>query len=296
MATEVYRESFERRTKSVRFINILEGLADTQVGRLYLGMWGAFAFFSYMLCIFITAIGYGEQVGYNPIRFMRELPVLTLYPPAASYGLQMAPLQQGGYWQLSTLFLVLTLVFWIIRIWTRATANKLRPLVPIAFSAALFLFASIYIIHPIWVGTWNDAPGHGMRALLLWTNHFSVKYGNFYYNPFHMLSIYGLLGSTVILAMHGGTILATMSYNAHRELDEIEDSDEGTHRAQLLWRWVMGFNATAHTIHQWALGYATLVAVAGAIGVLTTGTAEPNWYLWGCRAGIVPGLQMACVP
>ena len=294
MATEVYRESFERRAGSPRFINILEGLADTQIGPLYLGMWGAFAFFSYLMCAFITAIGFGEQVGYNPIRLMRELPVLTLYPPAATYGLRMAPLQQGGYWQLSTLFLVLTLVFWIIRIWTRATANKLRPMVPVAFSAALFLFASIYIIHPIWVGTWADAPAHGMRAILQWTNHFSVKYGNFYYNPFHMLSIFGLLGSTVILAMHGATILATMSYGSHREIDEIEDSDEGTHRAQLLWRWVMGFNATAFSIHQWALGFATLVAVAGAIGVLLSGTAEPNWFLWGCRAHITPGMTLAC--
>ncbi len=294
MATEVYRESFERRAKSVRYFKLLEGFADTQIGPIYLGGWGALAFFSYMVCVFITAIGFGEQVGYNPIRFLRELPGLTLYAPASSYGLRMAPLQQGGYWQLATLFLCLTLVFWIIRIWTRATANRLRPMVPVAFSAALFLFAAIYIIHPIWVGSWNEAPPHGLRALLLWTNHFSVKYGNFYYNPFHMLSIFALLGSTVILAMHGATILASLSYGAHREIDEVEDSDEGTHRAQLLWRWVMGFNATANSIHQWALGFATLVAVAGAIGVLASGPVEPNWFLWGCRADIVPGLQMAC--
>ncbi|MCS7057225.1 MAG: hypothetical protein NZM18_13750 [Thermoflexales bacterium] len=296
MATEVYRESFERRTKTVRYLRFLEGLADTQVGPIYLGMWGALAFFSYLLCVFITAIGFGEQVGYNPIRFLRELPVLTLYPPPPSAGLRMAPLQEGGYWQLATLFLSLTLVFWTIRIWTRAVANGLRPMVPIAFSAALFLYAAIYIIHPIWVNSWNEAPPHGLRGILLWTNHFSVKYGNFYYNPFHMVSIFGLLGSTLILAMHGATILATLAYGAHREIDEIEKSDEGTHRAQLLWRWVMGFNATAYSIHQWALGFATLTAVAGAIGVLLSGPVEPDWFQWACRADIVSGLQKACVP
>jgi photosynthetic reaction center M subunit len=297
MATEtneVFRESFERRSKSVRQLKFLEGLADTQLGPIYLGMWGAFSLFSYALSVFLTAMGFGAQVGYNPIRFMRELAVLTLYPPLPSYGLSMAPLQEGGYWQLATLFLTLSLLFWIIRIWTRATANRIRPMVAIAFSSALFLYSAIYIIHPIMMGSWSEAPGQGLRAVLVWTNHFSVKYGNFYYNPFHMLSIFGLLGSTLVLAMHGATILATLEYNAHRELDEIEDSEEGSHRAMLFWRWVMGFNATPHSIHQWALGFATLTAVAGAIGVLTTGTAEPNWFLWGCRAQIVSGLQSAC--
>jgi photosynthetic reaction center M subunit len=293
-ATEIYRESFERRSKSVRYLKFLEGLADTQFGPIYLGMWGAFALFSYAISVFLTAMGFGAQVGYNPIRFMRELPVLTLYPPNPEYGIQFAPLDKGGYWQLVTLFLTLTLVFWFIRIVTRASANKIRPMVAVAFSAALFLYAAIYIIHPVWVGSWSEAPGHGLRAVLVWTNHFSIKYGNFYYNPFHMLSIYGLLGSTLLLAMHGATILATLQYNAHRELDEIEDSETGSHRAMLFWRWIMGFNATPHTIHQWALGFATLVAVAGAIGVLTSGPAEPNWFLWGCRAQIVTGLGAAC--
>ncbi len=294
MTTEVYRESFERRTKTVRYLRFLEGLADTQVGPIFLGMWGTVALFSYLLSAFITAVGFGEQVGWNPIRFVRELPVLTLYPPPPSYGLQLAPLQEGGYWQIATFFLTVSLIAWTFRAWTRAVANGLRPTVAIAFTAALFLYAAIYIIHPISVNSWNEAPGHGLAALLLWTNHFSVKYGNFYYNPFHMVSIFGLLGSAVILAMHGATILATLAYNAHKEIDEIEKSDEGTHRAQLFWRWVMGFNATAHSIHVWALGFASLTAIAGAIGVIASGWLEPNWYLWGCRAGITPGIQAAC--
>lgn len=70
MTTEVYRESFERRTKTVRYLRFLEGLADTQVGPIFLGMWGTVALFSYLLSAFITAVGFGEQVGWNPIRFV----------------------------------------------------------------------------------------------------------------------------------------------------------------------------------------------------------------------------------
>lgn len=292
----LYRPGVERHSKKVFYVDILRGLADTQIGPLYLGMWGLLAFFSFAVCVFVIFIGYGVQVGYNPIRFLREFPVLSVEPPPPSYGLRMAPLNQGGYWQIATLFLTMTLIFWTIRIWARAHANKLKPMVPIAFSAALFLFAAIYIIHPISMNAWNEAPGHGLRAQLVWANNFSVKYGNFYYNPFHMVSIFGLLGSTVVLAMHGATILATTQYNSYRELDEIDVMTTGTHRAMLFWRWVMGFNATAYSIHWWALGFASLTAIAGALGVIATGLFEPNWFLWACRAGITPGGLAACAP
>ena len=295
MAQEIYREPFERSSKSVGYLTFLRGFADTQIGPVYLGMWGLFAICSFSLCVLMIFFGYGVQVGYNPIRFLREFAVLSVEPPAPSMGLQWAPLKEGGYWQLATLFLALTLVFWTFRLWTRAVANNLRPTVPAIWGAVLFLWAAIYIIHPIWVGSWNEAPGHGLRAQLVWANAFSIKYGNFYYNPFHMVSIFGLLGSTVLVAMHGATILATLKYGSHREADEVIDSDEGTHRAQLFWRWVMGFNATAWSIHVWAAYFAVITMVFGAIGVLASGTAEPNWFLWACRAGIVPGHQAACI-
>jgi photosynthetic reaction center M subunit len=295
MATEIQkRPSDNWYIGKPRYIRALEGLADTQFGPVYIGTWGVISLICFGAACFFILIGYAVQVGFNPLRFLREFPVLAVNPPAASYGLGLAPMEQGGYWQVATFFLTISIYTWLTRIWSRALANQIRPVVPIAFAAAVFLYSVIYFIHPMMVGTWNDAPGHGLRAILDWTNYFSIKYGNFYYNPFHMISIFFLLGSTVLLAMHGATILATLSYNAHRELDEIDETTEGTQRAQLLWRWVMGFNATAHTIHQWALIFGVLVVLTGAIGVLASGWFEPNWFLWACRAGIVPSPQLAC--
>jgi photosynthetic reaction center M subunit len=295
MVTDIQkRPSDDWRINKVFYLRFLEGLADTQVGPIYLGTWGLISLLSFVTCCFMILVGYGVQVGFNPLRFVREFPVLAVYPPAPSYGLMIAPLEKGGFWQIATFFLVISVYTWLARIWSRALANRLRPMVAIAFSSAVLLFSAIYFIHPIMVGTWNDAPGHGLKAQLDWVNYFHIKYGNFYYNPFHMLSIFFLLGSTVILAMHGATILATLHLNAHRELDEIEDTTEGTERAQLLWRWVMGFNATPHSIHQWALAFGVLVVITGAIGVLASGWLEPDWFRWACRAGIVPTPQMAC--
>ena len=287
------REPAEWRSSSKFYLKFIEGLADTQIGPLYIGVWGILALAFFGMTVFIILFGYLQQVGLNPIRFVREFVVLSVDPPAPSYGLKLAPLDKGGYWQISTLFLTLALLFWTIRIWTRAIANKIRPTVPIIFTAAIFLYSTIYIIHPISMGTWNEAPGQGLRAGLVWANAFSIKYGNILYNPLHMLSIFGLLGATLLLAMHGATILATIPQNSHREIDEAEHSTVGTHKAQLIWRWVMGFNATATSIHTWAAAIVVLAMVAGALGIILSGKFEPDWFHWACRAGIVPGVLQA---
>ena len=280
--------------EKIFYLRPLRGLVDTQIGPIYLGVPGIIAIVCFAVCCFTILMGYMTQVGFNPLRFVREFGVLAVYPPSAAYGLAIAPMEKGGYWQIATFFLSVTIYCWLGRIWERAIAHKLRPLVAITFSSAVLLFSAIYIIHPITVGTWADAPGHGLKAQLDWVNYFSLKYGNFFYNPFHMFAIFCLLGSTVVLAMHGATILAVLAFNAHRELDEIEETTEGTQRAQLFWRWTMGFNATAHSIHTWALVFGALVGVFGAIGVIASGTAEPSWFLWACRAGIAPTPQLAC--
>ena len=109
--TEVYHEGIERRTKTVRHLSILKGLADTQIGPIYLGMYGTISLFCFVLCVFIIFIGYGDAVHWNPIRFIREFAVLSVEPPAPSVGLGWAPLKEGGYWQLATLFLSLSIFF-----------------------------------------------------------------------------------------------------------------------------------------------------------------------------------------
>ena len=123
--------------------------------------------------------------------------------------------------------------------------------------------------------------------MLDWTNNVSVRYGNFYYNPFHMISIFGLLGSTMLLGMHGATIVATARYGAELELAEIEIEGPGTHRAQLFWRWTMGFNANAASIHVWAFWFAILCVIAGAVGLLLSGTVIKDWYTWAQSVHIV---------
>jgi photosynthetic reaction center M subunit len=50
----------------------------------------------------------------------------------------------------------------------------------------------------------------------------------------------------------------------------------------------MGFNATFESIHRWAWWFAVLCPLAGGIGILLTGTAVDNWYLWAVKHGVAP--------
>jgi hypothetical protein len=50
----------------------------------------------------------------------------------------------------------------------------------------------------------------------------------------------------------------------------------------------MGFNATMESIHRWAWWFAALTVITGGIGIVLTGTAVDNWYLWGQKHGLVP--------
>ena len=94
------------------------------------------------------------------------------------------------------------------------------------------------------MGSWSEAVPFGIFPHLDWTAAFSIRYGNLFYNPFHMLSIAFLYGSTLLFAMHGATILAVSRFGGEREIEQIIDRGTAAERAALFWRWTMGFNAT----------------------------------------------------
>ena len=133
-----------------------------------------------------------------------------------------------------------------------------------------------------------EAVPFGIFPHLDWTAAFSIRYGNLFYNPFHMLSIAFLYGSVLLFAMHGATILATARYGGEREIEQIVDRGTASERAALFWRWTMGFNASMESIHRWAWWFAVLCPLTGGIGILLTGTVVDNWYLWAVKHDVAP--------
>lgn len=261
-----------------------------QVGPVYLGIPGLVAVVTGTFSVIIQLENFLFQVGYNPLLFMRQFWVLALNPPPMEYGLSLAPWREGGAWILSMFLLHVAVLAWWVRVRRRAKEAGLGTHLSRAFASAIFLYLIIYLFRPMAIGNWAQAPGRGFKAVLSWTNNMNVLYGNFYYNPFHMISIFFLLGSTLLLAMHGATIVATSRYGSHREIEEMMVEGTGTQRAELFWRWTMGFNANSHTIHQWAWWFAVLCMVAGGIGLFLTGVVIDNWFEWAQGIGIVAPL------
>jgi photosynthetic reaction center M subunit len=287
LGVPLYRDQYGRTGKPFH-LYLLGLIGDAQVGPIYLGLSGVASFIFGFIAIEIIGLNMAASVNWSPAQFVKQLPWLALEPPAPANGLHIPPLNEGGWWLAAGLFLTLAILCWWARTYLRARQIGLGTHIPWAFASAIWLFLVIGFIRPICMGSWGEAPPFGIFPHLDWTAAFSLRYGNLYYNPFHMLSIAFLYGSTLLFAMHGATIMAVSRYGGEREIEQTTDRGTALERAALFWRWTMGFNASMESIHRWAWWFAILCTLTGGIGILLTGTVVDNWYLWGIKHGIVP--------
>ncbi|MDJ0943151.1 MAG: photosynthetic reaction center subunit M [Kiloniellales bacterium] len=261
---------------------------EAQIGPLYLGGLGVASIICGTIAFVTIGLNMLASVGWDPIQFVRQLFWLSLDPPAPEYGLSFPPMAEGGWFLVTGAFLTASVLLWWARMYTRAEALGMGKHIAWAFAAAIWLFLVLGLIRPILMGSWAEAVPYGIFPHLDWTAAFSIRYGNLFYNPFHMLSIVFLYGSALLFAMHGATILAVSRFGGDREIEQIVDRGTASERAALFWRWTMGFNATMESIHRWAWWFAVLCPLTGGIGILLTGTVVDNWYLWGVKHGIAP--------
>ena len=206
------------------------------------------------------------SVNWSPIQFVRQLPWLALEPPKPEYGISiMPPLNEGGWWLMAGFFLTPSLLLWWARMYRRARDARARARIRPGLSRRRsgFIWCSASSARCL-MGHFSEAVPFGIFPHLDWTAAFSIRYGNLFYNPFHMLSIAFLYGSALLFAMHGATILAVGRYGGEREVEQILDRGTAAERAALFWRWTMGFNATMESIHRWAWWFAVLVPVHAA--------------------------------
>jgi photosynthetic reaction center M subunit len=283
----VPRGSKERAVKPFH-IHLLGKLGDAQIGPIYLGWFGLASALCFFIAIEIIGLNMFASVNWDPVQFVRQLFWLALEPPPPAYGLRIPPLNEGGWWLMAGFFLTMSIILWWVRMYRRARALGMGTHVAWAFAAAIWLYLVLGFIRPLLMGSWGEAVPFGVFPHLDWTAAFSIRYGNLFYNPFHMLSIAFLYGATLIFAMHGATILAVSRFGGEREIEQIVDRGTASERAALFWRWTMGFNATMESIHRWAWWFAVLCPLTGGIGILLTGTVVDNWYLWGVKHHIAP--------
>ena len=274
---------------------IIGKFGAAQIGPIYLGTTGIASILCFFIAFEIIGLNMWASVNWDPVQFVRQLPWLALEPPAPSYGLSFPPLNDGGWWNVTGFFLTASILLWWVRTYRRAKAMGLGTHISWAFAAAIWLYLVLGFFRPILMGAWAEAVPFGIFPHLDWTAALSLRYGNLFYNPFHMLSIAFLYGSALLFAMHGATILAVGRYGGERELEQIVDRGTASERAALFWRWTMGFNATMESIHRWGWWFAMMVPITGGIGILLTGTAVDNWYLWAVKHHVAPGYPLVPV-
>jgi len=263
-------------------------IGDAQIGPIYLGFTGTLSLIFGFIAIEIIGLNMLASVNWNPIEFVKHGFWLGLEPPAPEYGLGIPPLAEGGWWLIAGLFLTLSILLWWVRTYKRAADLGMSQHLSWAFASAIFFYLVLGFIRPVMMGSWAEAVPFGIFPHLDWTAAFSIRYGNLYYNPFHMLSIAFLYGSALLFAMHGATILSVSRFGGDREIDQIVDRGTAAERAALFWRWTMGFNASMESIHRWGWWFAVLTVITAGIGILLTGTVVDNWYLWAVKHGMAP--------
>jgi photosynthetic reaction center M subunit len=279
------------------FSYLLGRIGNAQIGPIYLGYTGLLSLLAGFIAFEIIGLNMWASVNWDPVQFVRQLPWLALEPPRPQYGLKiLPPLSEGGWWLIAGFFLTSSVLLWWWRVYRRARALGLGTHTAWAFLSAIWLYLVLGFIRPLLMGSWSEAVPFGIFPHLDWTAAFSIRYGNLFYNPFHMLSIAFLYGSALLFAMHGATILAVGRFGGEREIEQILDRGTASERAALFWRWTMGFNATMESIHRWAWWFAVLCPLTGGIGILLTGTVVDNWYLWGVAHGLAPEYPHAFPP
>ncbi|MEL6921399.1 MAG: photosynthetic reaction center subunit L, partial [Pseudomonadota bacterium] len=142
--------SFERKYR-VRGGTLVGGdLFDFWVGPFYVGFFGVTtAFFAALGTVLIV---YGASLGPT-----WNIWLISINPPPIEYGLGLAPLQEGGLWQIITICAIGAFVSWILREVEICRKLGMGYHVPFAFAVAVFAYVTLVVFRPILLGAW----GHG---------------------------------------------------------------------------------------------------------------------------------------
>ena len=132
---------------------------------------------------------------------------ISIAPPDLSYGLRMAPLLEGGLWQLITVCALGAFVSWMMREIEICRKLGMGYHVPFAFGVAIFAYFTLVVIRPVLLGAWGHGFPYGIYSHLDWVSNVGYQYLHFHYNPAHMLAVsFSLHCVCVVLAWWLGVV------------------------------------------------------------------------------------------
>lgn len=262
--------SFEKKYR-VRGGTLIGGdLFDFWIGPFYVGFFG-------VTTIFFTLLGVGLILYGAAIGPTWNIWQINIAPPDLSYGLSLAPLAEGGLWQLITFCAIGAFVSWALRQAEISRKLGMTYHVPIAFSVAIFAYVSLVVIRPVLMGAWGHGFPYGIMSHLDWVSNTGYQYLHFHYNPAHMIAVSFFFTTALALAMHGGAILSGSN-------PKKGESVRTTEHENSFFRDTIGYSIGSLGIHRLGLFLALNAAFWSAVCIIISGPfwtrGWPEWWNW----------------
>ena len=240
--------SFERKYR-VRGGTLIGGdLFDFWVGPFYVGFFG-------MTTMFFTLVGVA-MILWN-----------TALGPT------------WNLWQIVTVCALGAFISWALREVEICRKLGIGYHVPFAFSFAIFAYFTLVVIRPVLMGSWSYGFPYGIITHLDWVSNTGYQYGNFHYNPAHMIAITFFFTTCLALALHGGLILS--STNPDRGEPVKSPEHENT-----IFRDLIGYSIGTIGIHRLGLFVALSAVFFSAVCMVISGPlwaegdAWSEWWNW----------------
>jgi len=262
--------SFERKYR-VRGGTLVGGdLFDFWLGPFYVGFFGVTTAFFALLGT--ALIFWGAALGPT-----WNLWQINIAPPDLKYGLKMAPLLQGGLWQLITVCAIGAFVSWALREVEICRKLGMGYHVPAAFGMAIFAYVTLVVIRPVLLGAWGHGFPYGIYSHLDWVSNVGYQYLHFHYNPAHMLAITFFFTTTLALSLHGALILSSTNPAKGEVVKSVDHEDT-------FFRDLVGYSVGILGIHRVGLFLSMAAVFFSAVCIVISGPfwtrGWPEWWGW----------------
>jgi photosynthetic reaction center L subunit len=262
--------SFEKKYR-VRGGTLVGGdLYDFWIGPFYVGFFGVLTLFFSIVGTLLIIWGASQGTTWNIWQ-------ISIAPPDLKYGLGMAPLAEGGLWQLITVCALGAFVSWALREVEICRKLGMGYHVPIAFGFAIFAYFSLVVIRPILLGAWGHGFPYGIMSHLDWVSNVGYQYLHFHYNPAHMLAITFFFTTCLALALHGGLILSATHPGSGETVNTPEHENS-------FFRDTIGYSIGTLGVHRLGLLLALNAVFWSAVCIIISGPfwskGWPEWWNW----------------
>ena len=254
--------SFEKKYR-IRGGTLVGGdLFDFWVGPFYVGFFGVTTiFFSFLGTALIL---WGAALGDT-----WNLWQISINPPDIKYGLGLAPMADGGLYQIITVCAIGAFVSWALREVEICRKLGMGYHVPVAFGFAILAYVTLVVFRPMLLGAWGHGFPYGIMSHLQWVSNVGYQFVWFHWNPAHMIAITLFFATALALALHGGLILSSVNPQKGHTVKTPEHEDT-------FFRDTIGYSIGTLGIHRLLLYLALAAVFFSAVCIIISG---PSW-LW----------------